>query len=88
MGFAIQIMQQLTFGSRKVNDIAIALEHVDLLDCLDWLYVQLLERCLQLPVICACTLVHLLNLPPWCALASIIPEPSVFIAYKSEIGRV
>lgn len=40
-----------TFRGSEVNDIAILLEHVDLLDCLNWLDVELLQRRLQLLVV-------------------------------------
>jgi hypothetical protein len=40
-----------TFRSSEVDDVAVFLEHVDLLDGLDWLDVQLLERRLQLLVV-------------------------------------
>jgi hypothetical protein len=43
--------QKLTLGGREVNDVAITLEHVDLLDGLDRLGVQLLESGLELLVI-------------------------------------
>ena len=48
----------VTFRSREVDDIAIFLEHVDLLDGLDGLHVELLQRRLQLLVVCAARLVH------------------------------
>jgi hypothetical protein len=35
-----------TLWCREVDDVAVALEHVDLLDSLDWLDVELLERSL------------------------------------------
>lgn len=54
-----------------MDDIAIALEHVDLLNCLDWLHIELLQRGLELLVIGARALVDLLDLPPWCAFASV-----------------
>jgi hypothetical protein len=53
-----------------VNDVAILLEHVDLLDGLDWLDVQLLQRSLQLLVVGTGGLVDLLRLPSGGALAT------------------
>ena len=63
--------RQRTFGSGEVDDIAIFFEHVDLLDGLDGLDVQLLQRGLQLLVVCAGGLVHLLGLAPGCAFAAV-----------------
>jgi hypothetical protein len=56
-----------------VDDVAVALEHVDLLDRLDGLDVELLERGLQLLVIGAGALVDLLDLPARGAFASVMP---------------
>jgi hypothetical protein len=56
-----------------VDDVSVALEHVDLLDRLDGLDVQLLERGLQLLVIGAGALVDLLDLPARGAFASVMP---------------
>ena len=55
-----------------MDDIAVALEHVDLLDCLDRLNIHLLQRRLELLVICTSALVHLLDLSSWSTLAAII----------------
>ena len=41
----------ITLWCREVNDVAILLEHVDLLNSLNWLNVQLLESGLELLVI-------------------------------------
>jgi hypothetical protein len=49
-----------TFGSSKVDDVAVLLEHVDLLDGLDGLHIELLKRSLQLLVIHSRALVYLL----------------------------
>lgn len=54
-----------------MNDVAVALEHVDLLNGLDGLDVQLLERGLELLVVGASGPVDLLDLPAGCALSSI-----------------
>lgn len=40
----------LTLGSLEVEHISVLLEHVDLLDAVDWLNVELLEGSLQLLV--------------------------------------
>ncbi len=61
-----------TFGCGEVDDVAVRLKHVDLLNGLDWLHVHLLESCLELLVVCAGALVDLLRFPPWCALGSTI----------------
>jgi hypothetical protein len=53
-----------------VNDVAILLEHIHLLDGLDWLNVQLLQRSLQLLVVGAGGLVDLLRLPSGRTLAT------------------
>ena len=39
-----------------MDDVPVRLEHVDLLNRLDWLNVELLEGCLQLLVIHSCAL--------------------------------
>jgi hypothetical protein len=54
-----------------VDDVSIALEHVNLLNRLDGLDVELLESGLQLLVVGAGALVDLLDLPAWGALASV-----------------
>lgn len=54
-----------------MNDVAVALEHIDLLDGLDGLDVQLLKRSLELLVVGAGALVDLLDLPAGCTLAAI-----------------
>jgi len=54
-----------------VDDVSVALEHVDLLDSLDGLDIELLERCLKLLVVGAGSLVNLLNLAPRSTLASV-----------------
>ena len=62
-----------------MNDIAVALEHVDLLNCLDGLHIQLLQRRLQLLVIGAGASDDLLDFSPGRALATItsrlVPRP-------------
>jgi hypothetical protein len=55
----------------KVDDVSVALEHVDLFNGLDRLYVELLEGSLQLLVVGSRALVHLLDLPAGCAFSSI-----------------
>ena len=54
-----------------MNDVAVALEHVDLLNSLNGLDVQLLECALKLLVIGTGRPVDLLDLPAGCALASV-----------------
>jgi len=53
-------------------DVSIFLEHVDLLDCLDGLNIELLERRLQLLVVRARALVDLLHLSPGRTLSPMI----------------
>ena len=48
-----------TFGSSEVNHISVILEHVDLLNSLDWLYIELLQRGLKLLVIGSRSFVNL-----------------------------
>ena len=60
-----------TLGSTEVDDVAVILEHVDFLDALDRLHVHLLQRRLQLLVICAGRLVHLFDLAAGSAFASV-----------------
>ena len=62
--------QERTLWCREVDDVAVALEHVDLLNCLDGLDVELLQRSLQLLVVGARALVDLLDLPARSTLAS------------------
>ena len=53
-----------------MDDIAILLEHVDLLNGLDRLDIELLQRGLQLLVVGAGGLVHFLDFSPWCTFPS------------------
>ena len=59
-----------------MDDIAVLLEHVHLLNRLDGLHVEFLQRCLQLLVIGARGLVNFLLFPPWCAFAPEISQVS------------
>jgi hypothetical protein len=61
-----------------VDDVSISLEHVDLLNSLNWLNIELLERCLQLLVIHSRALVDLLDLSSRCALSA-VPRLSAFL---------
>jgi len=61
----------LTFGSCEMDDVSVGLEHVDLLNCLDRLNIELLERSLQLLVVHSRTLMNLLYLPSRCTLSTI-----------------
>lgn len=62
----------VTFGSGEMNDIAIFLEHVDLLDGLDGLNVEFLKRGLEFFVVGAGGLVDFLLLSSRCAFASMV----------------
>jgi hypothetical protein len=61
----------LTTGVGEVDDVAVLLEHVDLLDALDGLDVQLLESGLELLVIGAGVADDLLDLAAGCTLATV-----------------
>ena len=61
----------LTLWRGEMNDVAVRLEHVDLLNCLNWLHVHLLQGRLQLLVVGARALVDLLDLSSRGALASV-----------------
>lgn len=54
-----------------MDDVAVALEHVDLLDGLDRLDIELLERSLELLVVGTGALVDLLDLPAGSAFAAV-----------------
>ena len=73
-----------TLWCREVNDIAVALEHVDLLNSLDGLDVQLLKRSLELLVVGTSGPVDLLDLPAGCALSTIAQLASCFIVSVSS----
>ena len=60
-----------TAGGGEVDDVAVLLEHVDLLDGLDGLDVHLLEGGLELLVIGAGVALDLLDLAAGSALASV-----------------
>ena len=62
-----------------MNHVAILLEHVDLLNGLDRLNIQLLQRCLKLFVIRPRALVDLFDLPPRGTFTSITTWMSVEI---------
>lgn len=62
---------RLTLRCREVDDVAVALEHVDLLNRLDGLDVELLQGALELLVVTAGALVDLLDLSARSTLASI-----------------
>jgi hypothetical protein len=60
-----------TLGGGEVDDVAVALEHVHLLNCLDGLDIELLEGLLELLVIASGPGGGALNLSPGSALATI-----------------
>lgn len=72
-----------TLGSSKVDDVPVLLEHVHLLDGLDGLHVEFLERGLQLLVVGPGGLVHLLLFPPWCAFAPGNTTPNQYMLMTS-----
>ena len=67
----VAVMEMLTSGSTKVDDVAVFLEHVDLLNGLDGLDVHLLQGGLELLVVGAGGLVDLLDLAAGSTLASV-----------------
>lgn len=58
-----------TFRSSEVNHISVFLKHVDLLNRLNGLHVELLQGSLQLLVVGARRLVHFLLFSSWCSFA-------------------
>lgn len=54
-----------------MDDVSVSLEHVNLLNRLDRLNIELLEGCLQLLVVHSCALVDLLDLSSWCAFSTV-----------------
>lgn len=76
-----------------MNDVSIRLEHVDLLNGLNWLHVHLLEHSLELLVIGTRALVDLLDLSSRGSLAARITylsepahfHPSVQIVYSGHL---
>lgn len=61
-----------TLGSRKMNHIPILLEHVDFLNGLNRLHIELLKRRLQLLVIRARSLMDFFHLSPGGAFTTIL----------------
>lgn len=64
-------MGKRTFWRGEVDDVAVLFEHVDLLNGLDGLDVEFLERGLQFFVVGAGGLVDFLLLPSRCAFAAV-----------------
>jgi hypothetical protein len=60
-----------TLWCSEMDDISVLLEHVHLLNALDWLHVHLLQRRLELLVVGSRALVHLLDLSSWGTLSTI-----------------
>lgn len=54
-----------------MDHIAVFFEHVDLLNCLNRLDIELLQRGLELLVVCAGRFVDFLHFSPGCAFASV-----------------
>lgn len=67
----IDFFHKLTLWCREVDDVAVRLEHVDLLDGLDGLDVHLLECGLELLVVDTSGLVDLLDVPAGGTLAAV-----------------
>jgi hypothetical protein len=66
-------ISRLTLWCRKVDDVAVALEHVDLLNGLDGLDVELLQGLLELLVVAARAGRSPLDLSPGSTLATTSP---------------
>ena len=79
--------KQVTLWCREVNDVPIALEHIDLLDCLDRLHIHLLQCALELLVICPRTLVNLLDLSSRGTFAAVIWLLSVYDRRRGAWAR-
>src|SRR5689334_795835 len=60
-----------TLGGGEVDDVAVALEHVDLLDGLDGLDIELLQRLLELLVVAGRARGRALHLSPGSTLATV-----------------
>ncbi len=67
-----------------MDDVSVSFEHVDLLNSLDGLDVELLECRLQLLVIHPRALVHLLDLSPGCALSTVF-DSSAFLCFAHSL---
>ena len=59
-------------------DVAVLLEHVHLLNCLDRLNIEFLQRGLQLSIVGAWGLVNFLLFPPRCSFAPVSSRKSAF----------
>ena len=60
----------VTFWCGEGNDLTVLLEHVDLLNCLNWLHIQLLQSALQLLVIGAGAFMRLFDFSSWSSFSS------------------
>lgn len=72
----------LTLWCGEVDDVAVRLEHVHLLNRLDWLHVHLFEGALQLLVVGARAPLDLLDLSSWCSLASVCQCCQIMCLYS------
>lgn len=68
--------RERTLWCSEVDDVSVRLEHVDLLDGLDWLDVHLLENGLELLLINTRVLWLGLDLASWGSLSAICPDLS------------
>ncbi len=76
----------LTLGRGEVNHIPVRLEHVDLLNGLDGLHIELLERLLQLLVVAGRSSRGALHLSPGSSLATIYSQPAPSCLYFLHRG--
>lgn len=70
-----------------MNDVSILFEHVHLLDCLDGLYIELLEGCLQLLIVGARCFVDFLVLSSRGAFASAMISSSLAWSMEAHVAR-
>ena len=78
---------RLTLGGSEVDDVAVRLEHVDLLDGRDGLNVHLLESGLELLVVTTAGSVDLLDLSSGSTLATVCHSTSVSARISSQFPR-
>lgn len=82
----IEFEWQRTFRSSKMNHIAVFLEHIDLLNRLDRLYVELFQRRLKLFVVVTRCFVDLFRFSPWRTFAACFGMLSAIV--KNRVGVV
>ena len=81
-------LYRLTLGGGEVDDVAVRLEHVDLLNGRDGLDVHLLEGGLELLVVTTTGSVDLLDLSSGSTLSAIFHIPSVSARAFEDLARI